>query len=300
MGFGDWVSNIFNPGEALSGGFDPSTQQLSTMTPEQQEYYTQMLEGIQGYEPGQAYTPTAYGGAGYSPTAYRGAGYMPTAYGESQYAEQMQPALTRALSGQAAYEISPETTEQYYQENIYDPAMHEYENVTRPGFLESLGTLHSGARANLEQSSRENLARQLRGERSQLYYADEQARRQAQEAAAQRQMGGLGIAQGLRGQDIGRWQAENQMAQQAGQMGQQQWALENQMAQQANQQGMQQWLAENQQALQGAQFGAQQQALPYQMMLQALGMPTMENVVSQPGTVQGLFGGASNLFQNIF
>jgi hypothetical protein len=99
------------------------------------------------------------------------------------------------MSGRPAYEVNPEATEQFYQSNIYDPAVREYENVTRPGFLESLGSLHSSSRANLERTSRQDLANNLSQQRGNLFYQDEQARRQAAAMGKQLQAGALG--QGL-------------------------------------------------------------------------------------------------------
>lgn len=222
--------------------------QASTMTPEQQAALAELLPQLmQQYQAGSS---NYIGGPSYQLTE------APT----NQYANQMGSALTRALSGESAYEITPEITEQYYQDVIYNPAMTEYENVTRPGMLESLGSLHSGSRANLERTSRQDLAQNLSSQRANLYYQDELARRQAAENAANRQISGLSAGNQMYQTQADIWQAANQLGLTQDQL--------NLMYQQA-------------------QLGESQ--IPMQNLLSALGLQTTENIVS-PSTLQYLTG----------
>lgn len=254
--------------------------------------------------------PPEYGGSTpqYTPEAppgYTGPSYDPTTAPTRSGIDQ--EALTRLLSGDPAYNIDPAATEQYFRDVIYDPAMHEYENVTRPGFLESVGNLHSGHRANLERSSRQELARDLSAQRAGLYYADELSRRDALENAAARQTQGVGLAQSQYGQDVGVWQSENQMAQNRAAQGLQQWAQESgnweamqQFMMEADQFqstfDFQKWLQDSNNWATLQELGMTQEQIelmieqahfnqwltPYQLMIQALGQQGSENIVT-PG-----------------
>jgi len=98
-------------------------------------------------------------------------------------------ALNQILSGKPAYEITPETTEQYYERAIRDPALRDWETAVKPGIREEfVGPGYWGsARAEAVTKAGEKLASDLAAKRAELYYADEQARRAALEAGATRQ-----------------------------------------------------------------------------------------------------------------
>jgi len=89
-----------------------------------------------------------------------------------------------------AFEITPETTEQYYQQAIRDPAMRQWEQFTQPGINEEfVGAGYWGtARAQEQMRARENLSTELGRARADLYYKDEQDRRQALTDALNRQL----------------------------------------------------------------------------------------------------------------
>lgn len=239
------VGNI--PGGA-TGGFEPTITPTGTMTPEQQQYYTQLLQMLSGWKPEMTAAP---GITGFQQPAYSG---------------QMQSALTSLLSGKPAYDINPQTTEDYWKKTMYDPAMRRYETETRPAWRENISNIHSSQADIMEQKGIEDLMFGLESERGKLMYSDEQARRGALESAAGRMISGGQIGLGMSGQEQSLWQALNQM-----------------------QQG--QWQA-------GNQMNLAYQSAPMQILLQALGMPAMENIVNQPGTMQGILGAGQ--WQNYF
>jgi hypothetical protein len=100
-----------------------------------------------------------------------------------------QVAAARARLGQPAYEITPETTEQYYQQAVRAPALREWQETVEPTIREAYaGPGYWGsARAQAQAKGAEDLATELGRQRATLYYQDELARRQAAEAAAQRE-----------------------------------------------------------------------------------------------------------------
>jgi hypothetical protein len=271
------MANWFTDWMFGSGG---DVSQQPTMTPEQQEVYNQLLQQLSTAQaPNFVQQPSwditeAPTYTGYTPQ------YQVTQAPSWENQGMMNQALQSALSGKPAYEITPETTEQYYQDVIYEPAMTEYERTTRPGMLESLGSLHGSTRANLERTSRQDLAQQLRGERSSLYYQDEQARRQALENAAQRQLGGITAGTQMRAQDINQWQIANQLGLSQDQLksqfglglyGQQAdiWQAQNQLG-----------LSQDQLNLLYQQAQLTQSQIPIQNLLAALGLTGVENVVT--------------------
>jgi hypothetical protein len=120
--------------------------------------------------------------------------YVPRTGEESAYLKRApqladEIAAMRARLGDVAYEINPETTEQYYQKSVKAPAMQEWEEIVEPGIREQFaGPGYWGsARAQAQQQGSEHLATELGSKRAELYYADEMARRQAETDAANRE-----------------------------------------------------------------------------------------------------------------
>ncbi len=281
-----------------------SVGSYSTMTPEQQTQYNAMLQGISNYNPNyvgsSSYTPTQYSG-GYTPTQYQG-GYnvtqAPTNYTPqtNQYQTMMQGALTGALSGQPSTTVNAQTTEDYYRNSIENPALKQYEEQTRPAWMQKTSNIHSSARDTQEQQGYEDLYSNLQSQRANLMYQDEQSRRGLAESAAQRQMTGLGVASGmssaeqqqaLQAAQLGQqgWATQNQLGLSAADQQQQAWYNQNQLGLNANQQNMSAWQAYNQMGLSAdqnqlayQQAQLQQSALPYQLGIQALGIQGMENI----------------------
>jgi hypothetical protein len=246
---------LSNSGKSLDVG------QYSTMTPEQQAAYSKLLGNLQGYN------PDYITGSNYTPEMYTG-GYSPTNYSDQS---QLQGALNTALSGQPSTNINPQATEDYYRQSIEQPAIRQYEEVTRPAWMEKTSNIHSSARDIQEQQGYEDLYSNLQQQHGNLLYQDEQARRQLSESAAQRQLAGL-------------------------QTGTEAWATQNQLGLTANQQNQNAWqsyqnllLGQDQNNLnyQTAQLG--QSSLQYQLMLQALGIPGTENIAQESG------GGIQNI-----
>lgn len=126
--------------------------------------------------------------------SYPGQMYVPKTQEEKAYLERT-PQLAgdlagmRARLGQPAYQITPEATEQYYQQSIKAPMMREWEETVEPSIRESYaGPGYWGsARAEAQVEGAENLSTELGRQRGELYYKDELARRSALESAAGRE-----------------------------------------------------------------------------------------------------------------
>jgi len=125
--------------------------------------------------------------------AYPGQMYVPRTPEEEAYFQQVpgvaeQIAQARVRLGQPAYEITPETTEQYYQQAIKAPTMKEWKEAVEPAIREYYaGPGYWGsARAGAQAKGAETLATELMAKRAELYRQDEMARRQALENAAGR------------------------------------------------------------------------------------------------------------------
>ena len=95
----------------------------------------------------------------------------------------------RGKLGQPAFEVTPETTEQYYQESIKAPMMKEWQESVEPMIREAYaGPGYWGsARAGAQQKGAQTLATTLGAARGELAYKDEMARRESLEAAAGRE-----------------------------------------------------------------------------------------------------------------
>jgi hypothetical protein len=290
----------------------------STMTPEQTQSYNALLSSLGSYNPnfiGQSsYTPTAYGG-GYTPTQFDtsqyNVAYNPTAYGGSQYQSMMNPALTSALAGTPSTTVNTQTTEDFYRNAIERPAVQQYEEQTRPAWMQKTSNIHSSARDIQEQQGYEDLYSGLQSQRANLMYQDEQARRGLAESAAQRQMSALGIGQQMTAQDQSVWNQQNQNALSQSQLGLQQGQLGLGAAElyqtgglQSNAQNLQAWqamqqnqLSADQNQLAYGQAALNQSALPYQLGIQALGINGIENIAYPQGS-DGVGGMLNNPWLN--
>ena len=120
--------------------------------------------------------------------------YVPKTAEEQAYLEAM-PRLAGEISeargrlGQPAFQITPETTEEYYQQAVKAPMMKEWQETVEPMIREAYaGPGYWGsARAGAQAKGAETLATTLGAKRAELSYADEQARRAALESAAGRE-----------------------------------------------------------------------------------------------------------------
>jgi hypothetical protein len=126
--------------------------------------------------------------------AYPGQMYVPQTAQETQYFNSANDFASqlgglRANMGQAAYDINPETTEQFYQQSVKAPMMQEWKEIVEPQIRESyVGPGYWGSeRARGEQMGAEHLATTLGSERASLAYQDELARRGSLESAAARE-----------------------------------------------------------------------------------------------------------------
>jgi len=104
--------------------------------------------------------------------------------------QQTRQAAGRALSGRPSVQVNPQTTEQYIQKAIAEPLRKQYAENTRwavrgayagPGFWGS-------SRAKAETKAAQDTEQQIAALAAQARYADEQARRQLAESAANRSL----------------------------------------------------------------------------------------------------------------
>ena len=105
-------------------------------------------------------------------------------------------ALGGLLSGQPTTQITPETTEQFFEQAIRAPAMADYER-TQSDIKEqqaAQGTLYGSGRNEAQARAAERFETGLMGQRANLMYQDEQARRGLAESAAGRQLSALSPA----------------------------------------------------------------------------------------------------------
>jgi len=312
----------------------PITTPYSTMSPEQQEGLKALMAKLIGNLNNNQTFDSMIGENQYSISNAPGMTWNPSQspelsallqspelsqLGDNPYGDQMGSALQTLLAGNAgpAYNINSEATEQYYQDVIRNPAMAQYED-TRSDWLSKTSNIHGSHRDTQERESREDLLRYLGGQRSNLYYQDEMARRQSLENAANRNLAsrqaGLQAGMGMEGQRMQGWQAQNQMAQDQwmnqsnlqqsqDQMAQQQWMNQNQLGMSYDQMLQDQWYKQNalgqsasQLDLAYQQAQLEQQAQHFNMsqnninqLLAALGLKPLENIVTQdPGALAGL------------
>lgn len=143
----------------------------------------------------QKLSPMLTGGISSPAPSYPGMMYTPRTPEEQQYlnyttgnAATRPEAVERAFTGKAAYDITPEATEDYYQSAIRAPALREFQQVTLPNIKEAfVGPAYYGSRRMEEQSrAGENLAVELARQRADLGYKDELARRESLEKGADR------------------------------------------------------------------------------------------------------------------
>lgn len=126
--------------------------------------------------------------------AYPGQLYVPPTPEEEAYFKRVpflaeELAQMRARLGRPAFEISPETIEQFYRQAIRAPAMREWEQTVLPTIKEAYAGpgWWGSARAQAEAKAAESLATELARQRAQLAYLEEQARRTALSEAAARE-----------------------------------------------------------------------------------------------------------------
>ena len=170
--------------ECISFGHQKATQRpekVEMWTPEQKELF-------------QALAPILRAGITRPAPTYPGQMHVPRTPEEEGYFQGV-PELATFLGGARArlrepsYQITPEATEQFYQEAIRAPMMREWGEVVEPMIREAYaGPGYWGsARAEAQTRGAQDLATQLGAQRAGLYYQDELARRQALESAAARE-----------------------------------------------------------------------------------------------------------------
>lgn len=221
----EYSGPIAQCGVNIGGSKDESKpQKVNIWTPEQRALFNALMPSIAeglGYkiEKGQTYgyenMPAGVfslnlGGGKYTATPtgkgvprYPGQLFAPPTGEEQSYLSRISnypeelARMRMAMLGErdrlakSAFDITPETTEQYYQDVIRRPMTQEWRDIVEPQIRESFaGPGYWGsARAQQQVESAEDLSTALGSERAKLYYADEQARREALEAAAAREAG---------------------------------------------------------------------------------------------------------------
>lgn len=98
---------------------------------------------------------------------------------------QFQSTMSEYLGG----EYDPSEVEDYYRQGIHDPAVRQYEQTTRPAWMQKVGSLHSSHRAGMERRGYEGLYSGLSQQRAQLMYGERQQARQRQQQIMSNIMG---------------------------------------------------------------------------------------------------------------
>jgi len=125
--------------------------------------------------------------SGWTPQQTALANQMSQYYGENLGA--YRPQLDQLMSGQPSTQVNPAATREFFQRNIYEPAMQEYQDVTVPTLGEQMGQNYwSTARRGAEQKALQGTQQMLAKNLADLQYKDEQARRGLQESAMNRML----------------------------------------------------------------------------------------------------------------
>ena len=175
MGF---LSDMFGGGSTTSKPI-----RMDAFSPEQMK----MFQGLMGQ---------AQQNWGSAATPFPRQSYVSTTPTEQQYFDYASgklktpasTALLNALQGKPAYDINEQATEDYYQKSIKDPSVREFRETTAPLLNEQFSgpSFWSSGRAKAIGDATEDLTNNLSSARSNLYYKDELARRDALEKAAER------------------------------------------------------------------------------------------------------------------
>lgn len=168
----------------------------SALTPEQEELYNRLIQGLSGrvFTPGEQYS----GPVSADPTESQQQAQTALARaisGESSLGE----ALQRALSGQPSTSTSPEAMDRYFSEAVEAPMRREYEETQTQLANEFAGpgTYWGGARMDAQQGAAGDFASALASERANLAWQNEQSRRQLSESAADRALQAGQLSSGL-------------------------------------------------------------------------------------------------------
>lgn len=104
-------------------------------------------------------------------------------------AAERQAALSSILGGKSSYNANPQVMDDYYNQAIRDPALREYNTITKQAIGEQFaGPGYWGsARATAGANAAENLATTLAAKRAELNYSELNKSRDLQEAALGRQ-----------------------------------------------------------------------------------------------------------------
>lgn len=218
------LPSIFGLFGGGGGQQEPDVKTISSLTPEQQQVASQLAQLLLGgigrplptYQgelvaplhplqqqaldqmgqlmSGPTLAPLPAGGP--TPVFAPGLGEMPT-LGTSQLRQPLESSLARLLSGAPSTNINERATEEFYKTRVEAPALKTFTEEVLPRIRDehiATGNFYSRARAQAEARAASDLAAALASERAKLAYADEQARRQLAETAAQRALGAAGTA----------------------------------------------------------------------------------------------------------
>ncbi|MCG7851907.1 MAG: hypothetical protein MIO92_05240 [Methanosarcinaceae archaeon] len=112
-------------------------------------------------------------------------------------------AMLQALGGQSVNAqdwgmMQGQEVDDYFQSTMFDPAVRQYQDTTRPAWLENVSNLHGSHRSNMEQRGYENLYGGLDQQRGNLQYQNLLRNQQMMQQAAgmnqQSQMGAMGLS----------------------------------------------------------------------------------------------------------
>lgn len=164
-----------------SGGSETTVTKNSVYTPEQEALLKLLTD--------KAKAGLTSGAASYPGQTYAAQNPLETSYLNYDTGAR-QTAISNLMSGQPAYDTSPEATKQYF-ENTIKPAYQKqfFGDATNPGTLALLEQQFAGPnywssnRANQVSNAIQNYGTTLSSKESELLYQDELARRQALENA---------------------------------------------------------------------------------------------------------------------
>ncbi|MCP3681395.1 MAG: hypothetical protein GY861_01775 [bacterium] len=119
----------------------------------------------------------------------------------SPYQANSEYAMNNALMGNS-YQGGPQGMDQgqvedYYQSTLHNPAVRQYENTTRPAWLENVGNVHSGHRMEQERRGYEDLYSGLDQQRGNLMWQNTLRNQNLQQHSANMNMQGQMQALGM-------------------------------------------------------------------------------------------------------
>ncbi len=177
-------------------GSDPEVGTIDTRTGEQMwvsqllaNYFSSAGQGLEGYRGQLTAGMSGLERGGLASMANLLTSGMPDIYSQGV------DALASPLSGDPTTEISPELTEKYFSEGIYDPMFRSMQEDIIPEIEGAYAGNYWGTpRASATSDAWVGFEEDMTSVLSELIYADEQTRIGLEESAADRQLSAAGVA----------------------------------------------------------------------------------------------------------